>query len=92
MGRKAGGRAISPDWLQRIISDTVDTLRSQHPGVHEELVFYTVQDAALELFSALSDLASLPLLLHRRANGRLLAVTGQPLVISSAAQVISPRY
>lgn len=81
MGQNTGRPGISPERLQRIITDAVGTLVSRHHDLGEEFVVTVVHDAAFELVSALSDLTELPLLLHRRANARLLAVAGQPVAI-----------
>lgn len=78
MSRNSRGRAICPDQLRQIITDTVSTLVSQHAGLAGELADRTGQDAAIELAGALPDLTKLP---HRRAEARLPAIAGQPVVI-----------
>jgi hypothetical protein len=87
MGHNSGRSAVPGPVVAPLVAATAARLADRHPGVEGTVVHAVVYQAAVELAGTTADPDRLGQLLQRRADARLMALTGAPVPISSARLV-----
>jgi hypothetical protein len=83
MGHNNGRSAVPGPVVTQLVADVVARLTNQHPSIEDSVVTAVVHQAAGELVSTVADPEQLRRQLPRRADARLMALTGAPVPITS---------
>src|SRR5262245_56054647 len=87
-----GRPAVAGPDVEEVMSAVAARLAERHPTLSEATVNSVVYQAAVDLVSTVTDTAQLRCLLERRAHARLMAMTGQPIVITTRVTAPLPQF
>lgn len=86
MSRNVGRFAVPSAVVATLVPAVAARLANQHPSIDSAVVDNVVYQAACELVGVVTVPEQLRCMLDRRANGRLAALAGAPMPITTARE------